>query len=113
MTAAAKAHPDAEIVGYEISPLHFWLVKCRLWLRRHAAHTRVHYQNFFKADLRDADVILMFLMEKGAKRLAPKLEAELKPGARVVSYIFPVPGWEATAVDRPQQTDYPIYVYQR
>jgi len=41
------------------------------------------------------------------------LEQELKPAARVVSYVFAVPGWQAAMVDKPKDKDVTIYLYQR
>lgn len=43
-------------------------------------------EDFFKTDLRDATVVMLYLLPELNKRLMPKLFAELKPGARVVSH---------------------------
>ena len=43
------------------------------------------------------------------RRLAPRLEADLPKGARVVSYWHPVPGWEPTQTDEPLK----VYLYRR
>jgi hypothetical protein len=42
-------------------------------------------------------------------RIADKLRAELKPGARVVTHDFPLPGWRierVQAFDVPEKRDY-------
>ena len=46
------------------------------------------------ADLSGADVVTMYLPTDSNDLLRPKLEKSLKPGARVVSYSFKVPGWK-------------------
>lgn len=44
--------------------------------------------DMFEADIREADVVLLYLLPELNRRLKPKLFAELKPGARVVSHDF-------------------------
>ena len=54
--------------------------------------------NFFDVPISDADVVTLYLTSSANERLRPKLEAELKPGARIVSHDFKVPGWKPSAV---------------
>jgi len=49
--------------------------------------------NFLKRDLRDADIIFCYLMPKAMEKLKPKFERELRPGTRILSRAFKVPGW--------------------
>ena len=49
--------------------------------------------NFMEADLTKATIITLYLTTSGNAKLRPKLEADLKPGARVVSHDFPIHGW--------------------
>lgn len=44
--------------------------------------------DMFETDIREADVLLLYLLPELNRRLKPKLFAELKPGARVVSHDF-------------------------
>jgi SAM-dependent methyltransferase len=48
--------------------------------------------NLFETDLTPATVITMYLSSSIMKTLAPRLRA-LKPGTRIVSHQFPMPGW--------------------
>jgi SAM-dependent methyltransferase len=48
--------------------------------------------DFFEADLTEATVVTMYLSPSIMKRLIPKLRA-LKPGTRLVSHQFDMPGW--------------------
>ena len=55
--------------------------------------------NFIEADmmgqdLASASVILGYILDSASAALRPKLEKELKSGARVVMESFPVPGWK-------------------
>jgi SAM-dependent methyltransferase len=46
------------------------------------------HQDLFEADLREATVVTLFLLQGINLRLMPKLQRELKPGSRVVSLNF-------------------------
>jgi SAM-dependent methyltransferase len=47
-----------------------------------------HVGDMFETDIREADVVLLYLLPELNRRLKPKLFAELQPGARVVSHDF-------------------------
>jgi len=67
--------------------------------------------NFFDVAISDADVVTLYLTSSANERLRPKLEAELKPGARVVSHDFKVPGWKPSAVYN-ELLGHTIYAYR-
>ncbi|UCH58149.1 MAG: methyltransferase domain-containing protein [Candidatus Bathyarchaeota archaeon] len=50
--------------------------------------------NIFDLDLSPADLVTMYLTTGANEKVKPKLEAELKPGARVVTHDFSIPGWD-------------------
>ena len=52
-------------------------------------------QDLFDTDLRDATVVTLYLQNAINLRLRPKLQAELKPGTRVVSHAFDMGDWMA------------------
>ena len=50
--------------------------------------------NVFTADISEATVVTLYLLQSLNERLRPKLVRELKPGARVVSHVFNMgPEW--------------------
>ncbi len=55
---------------------------------------KVIHGNFFEVPIEDADVVTMYLLTSVNQMLRPKLERELRPGTRVVSHDFEVPGWK-------------------
>lgn len=55
-------------------------------------------EDFFKANLSEASVVYMYLLTSVNKALRPKLEAELKNGARVVTLDFEIPGWRPVQI---------------
>jgi SAM-dependent methyltransferase len=90
---AAKRY-GARGVGVEIDPA---LVK-RATENAAAAgvSNRVRFVtlNFFDADIRDATVVTLYLLQSLNERLRPKLVRELKPGTRIVSHVFNMgPEW--------------------
>ncbi|MBS1215784.1 MAG: SAM-dependent methyltransferase [Proteobacteria bacterium] len=61
-------------------------------------------QDLFETDLREATVVTLYLLPELNRKLMPKLLAELKPGARIVSHQFDMGDWkperEATVAGR-------------
>jgi hypothetical protein len=53
---------------------------------------RIEKQDFFKVDLKEVTVVTLFLGAALNAKLAPQLN-QMKPGSRVVSHGFPMPGY--------------------
>jgi hypothetical protein len=51
-------------------------------------------QDLFKADIKEATVVTLYLLPEVNLRLRPKLWSELKPGTRVVSEVFDMGDWK-------------------
>lgn len=86
---AAAARRGATVVGYELNPI-LWLVA---WLRNMGTpNTAVCFGDFWRSDLGSADVIMAFLVPRTMPRLGLKADTEIKSSARLVSYIFEMPG---------------------
>jgi len=83
------------------------------FIRNRLAKTevKIKWANLFKVDLSDADFVYMFLMPETYAKIKPKLERELKPGTRVVSYVWPIVGWEAEKVLR-EEGRLDIFLYR-
>lgn len=88
---AANKH-EADATGFELSPFVFMFAKIRQFLWRSKA--KVQFANFKSKDLSDADIIFCYLLPETLVKLEPKLTKELKPGARVISYAFPIATWD-------------------
>jgi SAM-dependent methyltransferase len=105
----------AQAVGIEIGPVQWALGWSRIWLSgrspRRGTRPRVGMRcgNFYKADLRAADVVFVYLTSSQTSRLAQKLEQELRPGARVVSIAADFSDWQPSQVDR----ELLIFLYQK
>jgi precorrin-6B methylase 2 len=58
-----------------------------------AGRVEIRQGDVLEADLREANVVTIFLFPGINERLAPKLRRELRPGARVVSHRFGLGDW--------------------
>ncbi|ADV65584.1 protein-lysine N-methyltransferase [Desulfurococcus mucosus] len=70
--------------------------------------------DFFEVDISEATIVTLFLLTSVNEMLRPKLERELRNGARVVSHEFRIPGWkhEKTAeVKDENNLTHIIYLY--
>ena len=56
--------------------------------------------DLFDFDISPADVVFLYLTTSANEKVRPKLEAELKPGARVVSHDYEILGWKALKVEK-------------
>jgi SAM-dependent methyltransferase len=75
------------------------VVVARREAQREGVAGRVEFkvQDLFVTDLGQATVVAMYLYPRLMMQLRPRLYAELKPGARVVSHDFDMPGWSPDA----------------
>jgi precorrin-6B methylase 2 len=71
--------------------------------------TEFRQENLFEADIRRATVVTMYLLPSVNERLKPKLLTELRPGTRIVSHAFDIPGWEPERVV--QVNDRTLYLW--
>jgi SAM-dependent methyltransferase len=104
----------ANAVGVELSSK---LVKdateraLQLGLQR---QVKVILGNLLDVNLQGADVVTLYLMRLSNEKLKPNLRKQLKPGARVVSHDYPIPGWKPQLVETVSvlQRVHTIYVYR-
>ncbi|MEM3712920.1 MAG: rRNA adenine N-6-methyltransferase family protein [Thermoproteota archaeon] len=59
----------------------------------------VYNDDLLNADLSEATVVTLFLTTSANEKIKPKLESELKPGARIVSHEFTFKDWVPQKVE--------------
>ena len=59
---------------------------------------RFYLRDLFKTDVTGASVVTIYLLPTIMDRVAAKLAAELKPGTRVVTHDYILPGWPVDRV---------------
>jgi len=80
---------------------------------------KIVQSDLFNVDLNGADVIFLYLTTSANEKIRPKLETELKKGARIVSHDYEILGWKPAKIDNfceNPQLGYPshtLYVYKR
>ncbi len=85
----ARARPNAVFMGVEASPL-TWLVAWLRCLPLRNAHIRLG--SLWHADLAGFDVVYAFLSPVPMPALWMKARREMRPGSRLISHSFEVPG---------------------
>jgi len=75
--------------------------------------------DLFKVNITHADVVFLYLTTSANDKIRPKLEKELKSGARVVSHDYEILRWKPAKADNfceNPRLGYPshtVYVYER
>jgi precorrin-6B methylase 2 len=105
----AARERGARVTGVEVEPLRVGILRLRRRFGGPKDRVRIEWGNLFDLNFRDATVVFAFLWPGAMERLRPVFEAQLRPGARVVSHWHPVPGWEAESFDRETR----VYLYRR
>jgi len=110
LMAAAKLGPK-KCVGYELSLMPYLAAALRSIFG--PGNARVHFRDFFKADISDADIVYIYLVPPLLERVARKLKAEMKPGAVALSKGVPLPGLEfSSKIILDAERSYPLYSYK-
>ena len=70
------------------------------------------FRDLWKVNLSEADIVFVFLMPRIMQKLKEKMEKELKPGAKIICYAWPIPGWEIKTISE-AEGGAKIYLYVR
>jgi SAM-dependent methyltransferase len=92
--AAVRDFGAARAVCVDIDPVR--VRDAREHVRRAGLADRIEVRqaDLFETDLREADVVTLYLLQSLNLKLRPKLQRELRPGSRVVSQSFSMGDWE-------------------
>lgn len=106
--------PDTQWRAWERSPLPYWITRLRLAVRNGKTKpVTCCREDFFTADLCEADLIVCYLYPGAMKRLSEKLAREAKPTCWIVSHTFRLPGWVPEREIRSNDLyQTPIYCYR-
>ena len=101
----------AKAIGVEISPKLVAQAMRAIEREGLTEQAKVIQGDLLLADLSPADVVTIYLESSLNEQLRPRLEKLLKPGARVVSHDYAIPGWKPTKVDR-SDGSHLVYLYE-
>ncbi len=90
----AFAKDGIESHGYEVNPLLVWFSRRKIKKLGLQEKAFIHRESFWKANLSEFDVIILFTLPHIMRALVPKMKKELKPGARVVANAYGFQGIE-------------------
>ncbi len=103
-------------VGYDILPKAIATANTNIQEANLADRITIKNQSLYDADLSSADALILFLTRTMLGAVSLKLEQELKPGTRIVTHQFDLPGWNAIQeieVMLQDGTMETIYLYQK
>jgi ubiquinone/menaquinone biosynthesis C-methylase UbiE len=111
LTAAQQYR--AKAVGVELSDSLVAITNEKIMRANIQNRARVIHGDLLAVDFSPADVVTIYLMTNSNAILRPNLEKYLRPGARVVSHEYAVPGWKAKYVEKsePYARGHMIYLY--
>ncbi len=109
----AAALKGARAYGIEVNLFRAWYSRFWIMIMGLKSRAAIIHKNYNEVDLSDATVVSLFLLQKTNQNLKVKLEKELKPGTRVVSYAFNFKNWQHEKIDKNSGSIYgPIYLYR-
>lgn len=85
----------ARAVGVELDPDLYKQSVERIKEQGLEERAQILHENMFKVNVHRATVVTLYLLTSVNERVRPLLEKQLRPGARVVSHDFQMPGWKA------------------
>ena len=97
-------------IGYEISLLPY-LIGVINKIKSRQKNCRILYKSFWQANLHSADLVYVFLIPQINLKIKKKLGQELKPGAKVIAYVWPLPGLTPIKIDK-KEGYADIYLYE-
>jgi predicted RNA methylase len=77
-------------VGVEIDPFRVFVSRLRARLNGVSRKIKIVRKNFFAVDVSEATVVFMYLIPKALNHLKPKLLKELKPGTKIVTFVYKI-----------------------
>lgn len=98
----------ARAVGIEINPILAIWSKLLVKIFGLSKRVKIIRGNFFKEKIKDADVVITYLLKETNEKLRKKLKKELKSGSKVVALKYPFYGWKTIKFDK----KFKIYVYK-
>lgn len=110
----AALDTGASVDGVELSPVRYSNLLKRVAEHPGCGRAYIQQIDIRNAALCDADAVFLYLLQSSNVALQPKLLAECKPGALIISHDFSMPDWQAEAVEHvaAEGRTHTIYAYR-
>jgi cyclopropane fatty-acyl-phospholipid synthase-like methyltransferase len=106
----AKLRPDCSVEGVEIAPLPWLISVVRAKLMRSKVDFRIG--DYRLLNFANYDLIFAYLSPAAMSELWKKAQAQMRPGAILVSYEFEIEGVEPTNTMQHSELEKMIYVWK-
>jgi len=103
----AFASEGAEAHGYELNPVLVWFAHIRIVLQGLQGRAYVHWGDFWRPDMSDFDIVVVYGFRSTMRELEKKLKRELSENALILSNGFTFPTWS------PVKEEGGIYLYRQ
>jgi len=109
----AAAERRAQAIGIEINPKLVAAATDEISRAGLSARAKVIQGDVMATDFSTANVVTLYMDTGSNAKLRPQLEKQLKPGSRVVSHDYEIPGWKAVRVEKTDEKQpHTIYLYE-
>ena len=94
-------------VGYEINP--FLVLKTKMEIKKQGLGklASCHWKSFWGVNFNQFDAVFIFGMSHIMKGIEKKAQKELKAGAKLVCFVFPLSNWQSIFAENG------VYIYQK
>jgi len=89
----AASEFGAKAIGYDLDPQRIEEASANAATAKVADRAKFIKEDLFKAEIKDATVVTLYLLPSVNEKLKPRLLGELKPGTRIVSHSFRMGDW--------------------
>jgi len=109
----AAAERRAQAIGIEINPKLVAAASDEISRAGLSNRAKVIQGDVMATDFSMANVVTLYMDTGSNAKLRPQLEKQLKPGSRVVSHDYEIPGWKAARVEKTDEKQpHTIYLYE-
>jgi SAM-dependent methyltransferase len=103
-------YSNASLIGIELSLFHYLLALFFKLIHRRK-NVLIKLGNLLQQDFSQADVVYIYGCPSRLEEIGKKLKRNLKVGAKIISYEYPIKGLIPDIIDQPKPKDIPIHVY--
>ncbi len=107
----SERRPHGRFVGVEIGVLPWLIAKVKSLVSAHSA-VSIRFQNMWKLNLIDYDIVYTFLSPAPMERLWQKAKREMKPGASFITNSFQTPEAATYTVPVKHERQSALYVHK-
>jgi len=107
---AVKKYPNLQAAGFELNLWAYLRAQINIILSKSSSQVKIYYKNFHQVNLSQADFIYCYLWPGAMEKLKAKFQKELKTGALILSYAFPIKNWIKPKTERISKGN--LYFYQ-